>query len=87
MTGFLLAGAELSDGKVNPMIDRAAASDTEYLSMAALCERLNICRATAYRKFLAFGVKVGRVWRFDWCAIREHLELETDKEWPREDGA
>jgi hypothetical protein len=55
--------------------------------MAALCERLNICRATAYRNFLTFGVKVGRVWRFDWGAIRRHLEEETDKEWPREGGA
>lgn len=71
------------------MIDRATLSDApEYLTMAALCQRLNVSRATVYRQGLhAFGVKVGRVWRFDWGGVRRYLEAETDKEWPREDGA
>lgn len=56
--------------------------------MDELCQRLHVCRATIYRQGLhAFGVKVGRVWRFDWCAIRDHLEADTDQEWPRADGA
>ena len=71
------------------MIDQATPRDTpEYLTMAALCQRLKVSRATVYRQGLhAFGVKVGRVWRFDWRAIRDYLETETDKVWPREDGA
>jgi hypothetical protein len=56
--------------------------------MEELCQRLKVCRATVYRQGLHyFGVKVGRVWRFDWRSIRHHLSTETDKEWPREDGA
>jgi len=71
------------------VIDRATMSTTpEYLTMDELCQRLNVCRATVYRQGLhAFGVKVGRVWRFDWGSIKDHLEAETGKEWPRADGA
>ena len=67
------------------MTDRATlSSEPEYLTMAALCRRLAVSRATVYRQgLLAFAVKVGRVWRFDWRAVRDYLETETDKEWPR----
>lgn len=60
----------------------------QYLSMRELCARLGISRSTVYRQGLhAYGVLVGRVWRFDWSAIKQHLEAETDTEWPRGDGA